>query len=130
MVAKISVRNITYCSDHAALGGLYRRRGHRDRHLPPSGRGCSGEHWRQSQQRGWQLSRAHDNSRGRGQFTAATRSRVRAGFAVLPSGWPVLGVGARPSGRTGRHTVLPWLMSSLRAIPAYGGGGRSRFWTC
>ena len=31
---------------------------------------------------------------GQGQFTAATRSRVRAGFAVLPSGWPVLGVGA------------------------------------
>jgi hypothetical protein len=31
---------------------------------------------------------------GHGQFTAAARSRVRAGFAVLPSGWPVLGVGA------------------------------------
>jgi hypothetical protein len=30
---------------------------------------------------------------GHGQFTA-TRSRVRAGFVVLPSGWPVLGVGA------------------------------------
>lgn len=30
---------------------------------------------------------------GHGQFTA-TSSRVRAGFVVLPSGWPVLGVGA------------------------------------
>ena len=36
----------------------------------------------------------------------------------------------RPSGRMGRHTVLPWFMSSLRAIPGYGGGGRSGFWTC
>ena len=30
---------------------------------------------------------------GQGQFTAR-RSRVHAGFVVLPSGWPVLGVGA------------------------------------
>jgi hypothetical protein len=30
---------------------------------------------------------------GHGQFTA-TSTQVRAGFVVLPSGWPVLGVGA------------------------------------
>jgi hypothetical protein len=37
---------------------------------------------------------------GQGQFTGG-RSRVRVGFIVLPSGWPVLGVGAQAAWEDG-----------------------------
>jgi hypothetical protein len=42
---------------------------------------------------------------GQGQFTA-TNSDVHAGFVVLPSGWPVLGVGAEATWEDGApHSV-------------------------
>jgi hypothetical protein len=42
---------------------------------------------------------------GQGQFTA-TSSQVHAGFVVLPSGWPVLGVGAEATWADGvSHSV-------------------------
>jgi hypothetical protein len=42
---------------------------------------------------------------GQGQFTS-TSSQVHAGFIVLPSGWPVLGVGAEATWADGApHSV-------------------------
>jgi hypothetical protein len=39
---------------------------------------------------------------GHGEF-AANSNKVRSGFIVLPSGWPILGVGAEVTWSDGRH---------------------------
>jgi hypothetical protein len=54
---------------------------------------------------------------GHGQFTAATRSRVRAGFAVLPSGWPVLGVGAEAVWEDGAPHSIALVYEQLACDP-------------
>ena len=67
---------------------------------------------------------------GQGQFTTAARSRSVLVLPFCPPAGLFSASVPRPSGRTEHHTVLPWSMSSLRAIPGSGGGGRSGFWTC
>jgi hypothetical protein len=54
---------------------------------------------------------------GHGQFTAAARSRVRAGFAVLPSGWPVLGVGAEAVWEDGAPHSIALVYEQLACDP-------------
>jgi hypothetical protein len=54
---------------------------------------------------------------GHGQFTTAARSRVRAGFAVLPSGWPVLGVGAEAVWEDGAPHSIALVYEQLACDP-------------
>ncbi len=54
---------------------------------------------------------------GHGQFTTAARSRVRAGFAVLPSGWPVLGVGAEAIWEDGAPHSIALVYEQLACDP-------------
>ena len=54
---------------------------------------------------------------GHGQFTAAARSRVRASFAVLPSGWPVLGVGAEAIWEDGAPHSIALVYEELACDP-------------
>jgi hypothetical protein len=53
----------------------------------------------------------------KGSARASTSSEVHAGFVALPSGWPVLGVGAEANWADGAPTC------SLPATLGYGGDG-------
>jgi hypothetical protein len=53
---------------------------------------------------------------GQGQFTVTT-SQVHAGFVVLPSGWPVLGVGAEATWADGAPNSVTLTYVQLECDP-------------